>query len=351
MPAKRDSQACVRVLREMAHAFSQALEEEDLVHHLLTHVTASLGAWGALLYLLNPDGDELILAGALGLSEGYLQERPVRVAHSQVDRRVLAGEVVVIPDVAHEPGFEHLAARPGAGLHGMVAVPLSVRDRPIGVLRVYADEVTAIYHEDIELLGSLADLGALAMEKIRLQQSLLHIAEALNSSLDLQPMLQRVLEAAVNELGLKAAAIRLLDPKRQVLHLVAAHGLSEAYLAKGEIHVGKSPVDQRALDGETVVLYDVEQETGFEYPQEAVEEGLRSILVVPLTLKDHTVGVMRVYSARPRHFGPVATGFLRSVADLVALGIENAGLYAALQARYEDLKLDLAEWYRFLALG
>jgi hypothetical protein len=29
----------------------------------------------------------------------------------------------------------------------------------------------------------------------------------------------------------------------------------------------------------------------------------------------------------------------------------NAELYAALQARYEDVKLDVAEWHRFLALG
>jgi GAF domain-containing protein len=115
--------------------------------------------------------------------------------------------------------------------------------------------------------------------------------------------------------------------------------------------VAKSPTDQQALQGKPVVLYDVGHEVGFEYPQEAVQEGIRSVLVVALKLRDRPLGVMRVYSARPRHFGPVAITFLTSVADLVALAIENAELYAALQGRYEDLKLDLAEWYRFLALG
>jgi GAF domain-containing protein len=68
-------------------------------------------------------------------------------------------------------------------------------------------------------------------------------------------------------------------------------------------------------------------------------------------LKDRKLGVMRVHAAVPRHFGPVAITFLQSVADLVSLAIENAELYAALQARYKDLKLDLADWQRFLALG
>jgi GAF domain-containing protein len=164
-------------------------------------------------------------------------------------------------------------------------------------------------------------------------------------------MLQRVLEATVKEMWLKAASIRLLDPKRQVLHLVAAYGLSEGYLAKGAVHLTKSPVDQRVLEGSAVVLYDLEHEAGFEYPAEALREGIRSVLAVPLRLKERTLGVMRVYSARPRRFGPVAIRFLTSSADLVALAVENARLYAALQAHYEDLKLDVTEWHRFMALG
>ena len=75
------------------------------------------------------------------------------------------------------------------------------------------------------------------------------------------------------------------------------------------------------------------------------------MLVVPLQLKQRTVGVMRVYSAQPRHYGPVDISFLTSIADLVALAVENAELYGALRARYENLKTDLADWYQFLALG
>jgi GAF domain-containing protein len=347
----RDTSACLGVLRETAHTLSGALQESDVIQILLSQVVSALDARGALLRLLSPDGDELLPVGSQGLSEAYLQKGPVQVSESQLDQRVLEGEVVVVPDVTQEPGFQYPSAAASEGLRGMVAVPLSVRGRVIGILRVYVDEVATLRPEDRALLGILADTGALTLEKVHLHQSLYRIAEALNASLELQPMLQQVLEAAVKEMGLKAASIRLLDPRRRVLRLVVAHGLSEAYLAKGEIHVDKSPVDQHVLQGKVVVLYDVERESGFEYPEEAAGEGIRSVLVVPLRLKDRTLGVMRVYSARPRHFGRVAISFLSSVADLVALAIENAELYATLHARYEDLKLDLAEWYRFLALG
>jgi len=339
------------MLRTAAQAVNSVLQEQEIIDALLDQAVETLGARAAVMRLLSPDGDELLQAGTRGLSDRYLAKGAVWVAESGVDQRILAGETVIIPDVAEDSRVQYPEAAATEGLKGMVATPVRVRSQVIGVLRIYVEDTEQLRPEELVALGTLADLGALALEKARLHQSLYRIAEALSASLELEPMLQQVLEATVKEMWLKAASIRLLDSKRQVLHLVAAYGLSEAYLAKGTVHLARSPVDQRVLQGSAVVLYDVEHEAGFEYPVEATREGIRSVLAVPLTLKDQTLGVMRVYSARARHFGPVASGFLTSAADLVALAIENARLYASLRARYEDMKLDVAEWHRFLALG
>jgi signal transduction protein with GAF and PtsI domain len=351
MVRDRDTKTNLEVLRETAHMISQAFEVHTVVQLLLHQTTLFLNAQGALVRLLTPDGSALALVGAEGLSESYLSKGIVSLADSVVDQRVLQNEIVVIHDVTKEAAFQYQEEASREGLRGMVAVPLMVRDRVTGLLRIYVQEVEDLEEEDLLILRTMADIGALAMEKIRLHQSLYRISEALNSSLEIQPMLQRVLEATVKEMELKAASIRLLDKKGEKLTLVAAHGLSERYLQKGAVEVRKSPVDRKVLQMEPVVLYDVESETGFQYPQEAANEGIRSVLVVPIPIKQRPLGVMRVYSARPRHFSLTAQNFLVSVADLVALAVENAELYQALQSRYEDLKLDLAEWYRFLALG
>ncbi len=347
----RDATFYLQVMCDIAHALSASLEESDVINVLLERAVSTLNARAALIRLLSPDGNELLPVGSVGLSEAYLQKGVVRLSESSVDQRVIRGERVIIPDVTRDPGFQYPQAAAAEGLRGMIAVPLMVRERVMGVLRVYVDDTSRLSEADILLIDALGDLGALALEKVRLHQSLYRIAQALNSSLELQPMLQRVLEATVQEMALKAASIRLLDPERKVLRLVAAYGLSETYLSKGEVHVDKSPVDQRALQGEPVVLFDVMAEPGFEYPEEARAEGIRSVLVVPLRLQDRTLGVLRVYSARPRHFSQVGIHFLTAVADLVALAIEKAQLYNALRERYEDLKVDLTELYRFLALG
>jgi GAF domain-containing protein len=347
----RDITTCLTMMQGTAHRLSGALSEPEVIQVLLEQAMLVFEARGALVRLLSPDGQELVLGGSSGLSDAYLSKGPVWLSNSGVDRHVIAGEAIVIDDISYEAGFQYPAAAAAEGLQGAIAVPLRVRDNVIGLLRIYLQEVDQLGDEELRLASCLADLGALALEKVRLHQSLYRIAEVLNSSLDLQDMLRKMLDTVVHEMGLRAASIRLLDAKGQGLVLAAASGLSDHYLAKGPVLVGHSPVDQRVLDGESVVLHDVEMEPGFEYPREAVQEGIRSVLVVPLKLQDRTQGVMRVYSARPRHFSNVGITFLTSVAGLVALAIERAELHAVLREQYEDLKLDVAEWHRFLALG
>jgi GAF domain-containing protein len=338
-------------LQQTAHALSGVLAESQVIQITLEQAIAALGARGAVARLLSPEGDELVPAGASGLNDSFFLCGRVDTKDSELVRQVLEGELVVIPDVTREPAYPQSEAAAQEGLQGLIAVPMRVRARVQGVLCVYLDATDELGEHELLMASALADLGALALEKTNLHQSLLHIAAALNSTLELQPMLQQVLQATVKEMQLKAASVRLLDPKQDVLRLVAAYGLGPAYLDKGDVHVARSPVDQSALRGGPIVLYDVEYETGFEYPQEAVHEGIRSVLVVPLMLKERTLGVMRVYSVRPRHFSPVSIQFLSSVAGLVALAIENAELHGALKEHLADLELDLAEWHRFLALG
>ncbi|NUP99625.1 MAG: GAF domain-containing protein, partial [Armatimonadetes bacterium] len=242
------------------------------------------------------------------------------------------------------------AAAATEGLRAAVVVPLALRGRVLGLMRLFVDDLDALTDEQYLSLDVLAALGAFTIEKVRLHDSLVRLAESLNASLELGPMLQQVLQTTVDEMGFTAAAIRLLDREGQLLKLAAAVGLSEEYLAKGEVELARSAVDQRALAGEIVVRR-AGEEAGWQYPEELARENIQMVLVVPLILRGVPKGVLRAYSARPRQFGPVAQQYLRSVAGMVALAVEKAELHAALQSRYEDLKLDLAEWYQFLALG
>jgi GAF domain-containing protein len=340
----------MKSIRETIHQLSSKLEEREVIQVLLDQMVSSSSVRGALMFLLDHGSDTFLLGGAVGLSEAYLAKVPVSIEESTVNRRLMAGETVVIDVLLALPEFLNAGASQ-EGLKGMVAVPMLIRGRVIGAVHIYYPDVLSD-RQSLLLLETLADLGAMVLEKVRLQNSLYRIAEALSSSADVQRMLEMVLSAAVEEMWLKSALIRLLDEKNGTLKLVAAYGLSESYRRKRrEMTLMESEIDLPVMKGETVIIHDIEEEKKGNHLDDTRKEGVRSILVVPLILKNRILGVMRAYSARPRYFSPVAVTFLRSVADLVSLAIESAELYAALESRYKDLKIDLADWHRFLMLG
>ena len=349
----------MQLMYGIAHAVNSSLDLTATLQSVLRAIQESLEVRAVVIRLLNADADELQVAASVGVSDGFLKNVRTRIAPGSVHEQVLSGQTIHVENLAAADAGD--PARIGHALTdeqlhmeqlgGFLTIPLSVRERVFGSLDVYCTAGCGFSDTAVTVLHAAADLAALAIENARLHSALFKIAQALTSTLELQPLLKQVLESAVLEMNLKAASVRLVDKKRQKLELVAAHGLSPAYLAKGAVNLQRSLIDQRVLGGETVVVYDVAGEEGFQYPAEAAAEGIRSVLVVPLRVKEQPVGVMRVYSAQPRHFTLIGVNFLQSVAGLVAVAIENARLYEALQARYEGLKLEVSEWRRFLSLG
>jgi GAF domain-containing protein len=343
----------------IAHAVNGSLDLETTLKSVLSAIQQSLEVRAVVIRLLNADADELQVAASVGVSDEFLKNVRTGIAPGSVHEQVLAGQTVHVENLAAAASNEPARASHGLSdeqlhmeqLGGFLSIPLAVRERVFGSLSIYCTAGCGFSDTAITVLHAAADLAAVAIENARLHSALFKIAAALTSTLELQPLLRQVLESTVVEMNLKAASVRLVDRKRQWLDLVAAYGLSESYLSKGAVSLQRSLIDQRALGGETVVVYDVAGEEGFQYPAEAAREGIRSVLVVPLRVKEQPVGVMRVYSAQPRHFTQVGITFLQSVAGLVAVAIENSRLYEALQARYEGLKLEVSEWRRFLSLG
>ncbi len=346
-----DAKTALEVLHGTAQALSSRSSEPEIIEVLLERSLAALAGRRACLHLLSPDGLELLPAGECTARKlGRVPGVPVPVAQCPLFAMVSRDEVVVVrdPERLHDP---LVGALDDEGPHAVVAALLAARDHPLGMLMVLVDPAVELGSDGKPAFHLLADLAAITLEKTRQQQSLLSIAEAVNSTLEVEPMLERVLAATVQNLWLQAASIRLLDSKRRVLELAAAHGLGPDYRERAGTAVAKSPIDRRALQGEAVVVNDVEGSPELPFPPEAAGEGARSILAVAIRHKERPVGVIRVYSAQRRHFGPVAVRFLTSVADLLGLALENAGLYQAMRDHCRHLELDLADWHRFLALG
>ncbi|NCC24049.1 MAG: GAF domain-containing protein [Deltaproteobacteria bacterium] len=168
--------------------------------------------------------------------------------------------------------------------------------------------------------------------------ALYQVARVINSSLEPKKVLERIAEQVTTATGSKACNIRLLDKNKNHLLPGASYGLSDGYMRKGTVEVDKSGVDRKILAGEIIQIENACEDPGFQYPDKAKEEGFTSILMLPLqTEGDKVIGVLRIYSEKPRKFAKDEIEFAQAVASLSAIAINNARMHEALNLNYQIL--------------
>ncbi|MCD6289479.1 MAG: GAF domain-containing protein [Anaerolineae bacterium] len=351
MQEDNEAYRIIRIIYSIAEVMNASYKQQELLQHMLEIIVRELGYKAASIRLLDQERQTLEMQAAVGLSDRYLAKGPVEVTHSPIDRQVLQGNAVALHDILHDGGLQYPDEARAEGIRSVLAVPLRIRDRNLGVLRVYTDEPHRFAQDEQLLVGAIANLAARAIRNAYMYHAIHTIASEVNSSLKLDKVLKALLRNVVEAVNCKAASIRLLGRRKRRLHLMAAQGLSDQYLQKGDIWVKDSPIDREVLQGRPTMIYDIQSETGLQYPQEALQEGIRSVLAVPLRVHDQIIGVLRAYSAQPHRFSEEEVEFLETIANLGAVAIENARLHEALSERYEAAREDWAGWYRFLTFS
>ncbi len=167
-------------------------------------------------------------------------------------------------------------------------------------------------------------------------------AATLNSARAPDAVLQGFVEGVAKAIGAKGCSLLLLSPDRKKLIHTVSYGISARYAKKGPVSADKSI--SAALDGEAVAIFDATTDERVQYPQENKEEGIASILAVPMMHRGETIGVVRVYTAEPYQFDADDTYFVWAVANLGAIALENARMYETMEKDYKALRQDVMEW-------
>lgn len=147
-------------------------------------------------------------------------------------------------------------------------------------------------------------------------------SEIINSSLNVTEVLNMISESFVKSLNIKACTIFLLDRTWNVLKVRASYGLSDAYLNKASLDADKSIAE--TLNGKSIMIYDLTNDSRVQYPKEARNEGIASILSVPIKVMGKIIGALRLYTAEPYEFSEDEREFISDLADMGAVAIDRA---------------------------
>ena len=108
----------------------------------------------------------------------------------------------------------------------------------------------------------------------------------------------------------------------------------------GHVAHGKTTLTE-ALTGKPVVVEKAASDKGVQYRKEKEEEGIMSILCVPIKSKNEIIGVLRLYSGVEREFTDDEIMLVTALALQGGLAIQNASMYLMLQEYMKDLKKDM----------
>jgi GAF domain-containing protein len=331
---------CLFAFTHVCKALNTALSIEERLRIMVQGMVVALEVKGCTIRLLDESRNTLELVASCGLSDQYFEKGAVLPDESVSD--AMRGKITHIRDARTDPRIQYPEAARNEGIVSILILPIRVRGRVIGVLKLHAGRERVFEDHEIEFAASLAEQGGLAIENARLLESkdrealvlkaVTEVAKAVGSTLDVDEVLDLIVDKAMRILDLKACSLRLLNPKTRELDLASSKGLSASYLAKGPLNQDLSIAS--SMKGEVVWIENAATDSRLQYPERASQEGIASVLSVPMLVKDQPIGVLRLYTGTPRELTAVEVEFARSLAEFGALALRNAKLHQNLREDY-----------------
>lgn len=176
-----------------------------------------------------------------------------------------------------------------------------------------------------------------------MEDELLEISLFLSGTLELKELLKRILEVSQRVLGASASSVLLLDETTKELTFEQALGEKAESLKPFKIKLGEGIAGKVAVTGEPILLSDVRKDPAFTGKvDEATGFITRSVLCVPMKVKDKVVGVLELLNKGGANSQDTFTQDdlkqTMPVASLAAVAVENAKLYAEKTRHLEEIQ-------------
>jgi GAF domain-containing protein len=166
--------------------------------------------------------------------------------------------------------------------------------------------------------------------------TLIKVTRAISMSKDPEEIAILAVNSIKRALSVKGVTLFLVNRKTQELEVAASTGLSQEYLEKGPVSAIRSIAD--SLDSGPIAIYNVTDDPRLQYPQEAVKEGIASILSVPIEIHGQAMGALRVYTSEPWEFVMGDVSMVQAVGQMVGMALDMARLTRGYKSSIEVLK-------------
>ena len=354
----------LELLGHVGQSTAAVLELDELLRLTVRLLSDTFGYYNAAVFLAQ--GEMLVLrASSLPELQSGEVQMFLRIGREGVCGWVAAsGEPAVVPDVSRDARY--VARTKGLRTRSEIAVPIRLKGDTVGVLDVQSTELEAFSPLDLFTLQAVGDQLAIAIENARLYEEtrrraerlalVNRVAAAVGASLELDKLLQTVYREISPIFQADAFFVALYAPDTEELdfRIQIDEGVAEAP-ARQPLGSGLSSVVIREQKPLLIADWSAARER---LPEPQVWGSMKSPvswLGVPLKMGSRLTGIISVQTYQQHHYGNEDLLLLSTIADQVAVAVERARLYEAVQQelaerrRAEEVLRESEEQFRNLA--
>jgi len=239
----------------------------------------------------------------------------------------------------------------------IMCVPMKVGEKVIGAIEVLNKHGMPFTRDDLGILAFIAGHIGVMVEnsrllgrydvKVRQLSTLMELSTLLNSTLRRDEVRRRSIEAITRLVGSEVGSLLLVDVNTDELYFEVALGEEERQRAVKEIRlkIGEGIAGWVAAENRPALVNDVQKDPRFfKEADERSRYKTRNMLCVPVRSRERVIGVLQAIN---RLDGGDFTGedlrALESLADQVAIAIENSRLYDKLHQTFIETSAALAD--------
>ncbi|MFZ0544512.1 MAG: GAF domain-containing protein [Candidatus Promineifilaceae bacterium] len=347
-------------LYRISETLSLAPDLNSVFTNARQEIMKLINATGVAISLLNEDRNTLkwiyIYEREIELSVESLPEKSIEEGFGgyvvRNSKSVLENQITA--ETMAEYNSEILT---GAHAASYMGLPLRVANETIGVLGIENnDSYDAFSQNDLLLMETIAGSLGIAIENQRLleqtrdalliqsQQSLQlqaasDVSAAASSILDTEELMVAAVNLIQERFALYYVGLFLIDSTGNDAQLRAGTGKAGRIQLENRHQLevgGRSLIGGATDDGQARIVQDVTMNK--EWRPNPILPDTRSELALPMRVRGRIIGALTVQSTEPNEFGPEVVNILQSMADQLAIAIENSRLFAQIQETLTEIQ-------------
>jgi signal transduction protein with GAF and PtsI domain len=171
----------IKALSKISKAIVSELYLEDILKLIVTVTAEVMGSNICSLMLIDEKTRKLEIRATQSVSEVYLKKAPLKIGEGIAGKVAQENKPKAIKDVTKEEEYRYKDIAKKEGLRSLLCVPLAVKGKVIGVLNCYTSKAHDFSSTDIDMLTSVANQAAAAIENTELMVKSRVIQEELES--------------------------------------------------------------------------------------------------------------------------------------------------------------------------